>query len=305
VLRAHILQSDMEDTPVRDEHRIFNDLESQQKPLNKKRNAFRPQGVDYFVAKPPAPTLDQITTFYRDVFRRAQMEPDCIIMSLIYVERLIKQTNGSLRPRTSNWRSVLFSCMVLASKVWDDLSMWNADFSQTCPAGVEFSLARINELEIAVLNALEYKTKVVASEYAKYYFLLRSMLIKSGLGGDDLKTMNPLDIEGAKRLQQVSTRFQSTASRRRLNVNGGGDNGSGAVPRGVMGRSKSEAIVAANGNGGGGGKGTSTKKNSKNSTASSTTLSKSRPTISTLPGASSKECFMTKGKVGLEHMVHL
>jgi Cyclin, N-terminal domain len=230
------------------------------------------------------------------------MEHDCIIMSLIYVERLIKQTQGSLRPRSSNWRSVLFSCMVLASKVWDDLSMWNADFSQTCPAGVEFSLARINELEIAVLNALEYKTKVVASEYAKYYFLLRSMLIKSGLGGDDMKTMNPLDIEGAKRLQQVSTRFQS---RRRLNVNGDDANGNG-VPRGVMGRAKSEAVVvAANGNGGGGSSGGS--KNNRNATtasSSSATMSKSRPTLSTLPGASIKDCFMTKGKVSLEHLVH-
>jgi Cyclin, N-terminal domain len=292
----------MEDTPIRDEHRIFNDLESQQKPRHSKRNSFRPPG-QYFVAKPPAPSLDQITTFYRDVFRRAQMEHDCIIMSLIYVERLIKQTQGSLRPRTGNWRSVLFSCMVLASKVWDDMSMWNADFSQTCPAGVEFSLARINELEIAVLNALEYKTKVVASEYAKYYFLLRSMLIKSGLGGDDLKTMNPLDIEGAKRLQQVSTRFQTTASRRRLNVHGddAATHGNG-VPRGVMGRAKSEAIVvAANRNGGSG----SNSKDNKNSTASTTTMSKSRPTLSTLPGASSKDGFMTKGKVSLEHIVHL
>jgi Cyclin, N-terminal domain len=304
VLRAHILQSDMEDTPVRDEHRIFNDLESQQKPLNHKRNSFRPPPGALFVAKPPAPSLDQITTFYRDVFRRAQMEHDCIIISLIYVERLIKQTQGSIRPRTSNWRSVLFSCMVLASKVWDDLSMWNADFSQTCPAGIEFSLARINELEIAVLNSLEYKTKVVASEYAKYYFLLRSMLIKSGLGGDDLKTMNPLDIEGAKRLQQVSTRFQSTASRRRLTVDGG--NG-GGVPRGVMGRSKSEAIVAGNGSGSGNGSNSNNASNQykKNSTMSSATTSKSRPTISTLPGASSKDFVMTKGKVSLEHMVHL
>jgi hypothetical protein len=45
-------------------------------------------------------------------------------MSLIYVERLIKTTEGGLRPRSSNWRSVLFSCMILASKVWDDMSMW-------------------------------------------------------------------------------------------------------------------------------------------------------------------------------------
>ena len=158
------------------------------------------------------PTLDEITTFYRDIFYKAQMEADCIIMSLIYVERLIKKTNGNLRPRATNWRSLLFSCMILSSKVWDDLSMWNADFSQSCPpGGVNFSLQRINQLELAILNTLKFNVKVLASEYAKYYFLLRSMLIKSGLGGEDLGSLDPLDVEGARKLQQVSSEFESVS----------------------------------------------------------------------------------------------
>jgi hypothetical protein len=70
-------------------------------------------------------------------------------------------------------------------------------------------LKRINELEVAILSALSYKVKVPASEYAKYYFLLRTMLIKSGLVGENVDTASPLDVEGAKRLQQVSTQFQS------------------------------------------------------------------------------------------------
>jgi hypothetical protein len=188
-----------------DEYRIFNDLESQRKPGSHNHHRRR-RGRQ----KPP--TLDEVTRFYRDVFRRAQMETDCIIVSLIYVERLIKITDGALRPRACNWRSMLFSCMVLASKVWDDLSMWNADFSQTCPSGVRFTVRRVNELEVAVLSALDYRVKVLASEYAKYFFLLRSMLIKSGLAGDEMSTMNPLDVEGAKKLQLVSSQFQLNAS---------------------------------------------------------------------------------------------
>jgi hypothetical protein len=90
--------------------------------------------------------------------------------------------------------------MVLSSKVWDDLSMWNADFSKIGPSGVTFSLRRTNELEVALLTALEYKVKVNASEYAKYYFLLRSMLCRSGLANDNLTTMDPLDLEGVKSL---------------------------------------------------------------------------------------------------------
>ena len=96
------------------------------------------------------PSLDAITDFYRSIFLRSQMEVDCIIISLIYIERLIKLTNGKLTPSSNNWRSILFSCMVLASKVWDDLSMWNCDFSKIGPGGVIFSLSRTNELEIAL-----------------------------------------------------------------------------------------------------------------------------------------------------------
>lgn len=57
---------------------------------------------------------------------------------------------------------------------------------------------------------MNYSVKVLASEYAKYYFLMRSMLIKSGLGGKEALT--PLDVKGAKRLQHLSSLYQSSTS---------------------------------------------------------------------------------------------
>lgn len=223
VFRAHILGAEQEDTEegivydsTKDKYRLFNDRESERRTfVAVEEEELSLDDLCLAVTEPEIPTLETITTFYRNVFTRSQMEPDCIIMSLIYVERLVKVTDGLLRPRRSNWRSLLFSCMILSSKVWDDMSMWNSDFSQSCPPGVHFPVKRINELELAILKALAYKVKVPASEYAKYYFLLRSMLIKSGLGGDDLQTMNPLDVEGAKKLEQVSTNFQNLAVSKR------------------------------------------------------------------------------------------
>lgn len=38
------------------------------------------------------------------------------------------------------------------------------------------------------------------------------MLIKSGLGSEDIRTMNPLDIDGARRLQQLSSQYEKNAS---------------------------------------------------------------------------------------------
>jgi hypothetical protein len=75
------------------------------------------------------------------------------------------------------------------------------------PPGVRFSLQRINELEVRVLSLLNYNVKVPASEYAKYYFLMRSMLIKSGLGTSDDEFITPLDVDGAKRLQELTSSY--------------------------------------------------------------------------------------------------
>lgn len=224
VIRTHILSSEqLPYDPADDQYRLFNDLASDQAGAAVKfHNGDQP--------RVPVPSLDDVTKFYRGIFYKAQMEADCMIMSLIYVERLIKRTGGKLRPRAENWRSLMFSCMILSSKVWDDLSMWNADFSQSCPPGVSFPLQRINELELAVLNALSFQVKVPASEYAKYYFLLRSMLIKSGLGGEDLNALDPLDVMSARRLQQVSSQFENLSL--------------GSKPNAVSKRSQSLSITA-------------------------------------------------------------
>ena len=170
------------------------------------------------------------------------MEHDTIIMSLIYVERLIKETNGALTPAPHNWKSVLFSCMVLSSKVWDDLSMFNLDFSNvsmSCgnsSSGLSaFSLQRTNALEVAVLQTLNFNVRVAASEYAKYYFLIRTMLIRSGLlderisPGDPPKA-TPADAlpaasgnlnsnnEGGQRLEHRTSQYQDSLKRRAKSV---------------------------------------------------------------------------------------
>jgi hypothetical protein len=107
VYRAHILQAVSGDGSTNkktsfEEYEIFRDVPH--------------SGRNGRVSATTIPSLDDITSFFREVFVKAQMESDCIIMSLIYVERLIKETNGGVQPHPNNWHSVLFSCMILASK---------------------------------------------------------------------------------------------------------------------------------------------------------------------------------------------
>lgn len=146
------------------------------------------------------PSLETVKEFFMTIFMKSQLENDCIIMALIYCERLVKETKGRFCIRFDNWRSILFACLVMSSKVWDDLSMWNADFSQVCPS---FNLERVNELELGLLEALKYCIRVTASEYAKYYFHLREMIARLGLNKHEQPThLNvPLSMEGARKLQ--------------------------------------------------------------------------------------------------------
>jgi len=221
VYRTHIIHS-TNDNSYRtkfDEYEVFNDIaEPKSKSLvdSPSRHKASIMEADFGIEltinssdDQDIPSLEEISDFFRFIFNKAQLENDTIIMSLIYVERLLRETNGGVRPNLQNWKSLLFSCMIMASKVWDDLSMWNVDFSQASPDGIVFSLKRINELELAVLSCLNYNVKVPASEYAKYYFLMRSMLIRSGLAGEEFRSSKPLDMEGAKKFEFLTSSYNA------------------------------------------------------------------------------------------------
>jgi hypothetical protein len=65
------------------------------------------------------PDLNEVHTFLRDLFLQAQLSPECSIVCLIYVERLMEIAHVPLVGRT--WRPCVLCAMLLASKVWQDL----------------------------------------------------------------------------------------------------------------------------------------------------------------------------------------
>ncbi|KAK1935135.1 Cyclin-Y-like protein 1 [Phytophthora citrophthora] len=209
VLRAHMMEA-LED-PIRSDPRfdVFVTARDRQRlasisdELDAEASTFV-EVEDDDVMLDVVPTLSEIASFVKHVFSRAQMESECIIMSLVYVERLLKNTSGCLQLRGENWRRLVFCSMVMASKVWDDLSMTNADFSKIWP---ELSLKQINELELVYLSAVEYNVRVSAVSYAKYYFHLRSMCATMGLL-EAFDESAPLNLDGARKMQVLSEEYQ-------------------------------------------------------------------------------------------------
>mmetsp|Transcript_25390 Transcript_25390/g.30092 ORF Transcript_25390/g.30092 Transcript_25390/m.30092 type:complete len:479 (-) Transcript_25390:178-1614(-) len=196
VIRAHMLEAAKDGAQAKElpKASIFHDYE------------YLKAGPDFKARVPP---LNELILFFRDLYTKSQMETECIIMSLIYMERLTKETKGGVQVLPHNWKSLLVSAMIMSSKVWDDLSMWNADFSQVCPS---FTLKRINELELGLLEFLQYNVKVSASDYAKYYFHLRSYCVRLGLT-HDLDSLAPLNLNGAQKLSVLSAQYQAANQR--------------------------------------------------------------------------------------------
>lgn len=85
------------------------------------------------------PSEDMIFHTIRSVFECARIPAECLIVSLVYIERLIAVSNCPVL--VTSWRPILLSALILAQKVWDDRSLHNVDFSVFCPM---FTLKEIN-----------------------------------------------------------------------------------------------------------------------------------------------------------------
>jgi len=157
------------------------------------------------------PAVSDIAAYLTNMFETAQCSEDCNIICLIYVERLMKccQKNKLLGKQdqeiesmsglnSDNWRGILMVAMLLASKVWDDLSMVNEDFSIFMP----YSLQQINSWEVHFLSCVGFNVRVSASEYAKYYFDLRKHYHRLG---EDLPPMRELNMKQAAKLEILSS----------------------------------------------------------------------------------------------------
>jgi len=120
------------------------------------------------------PEVGEIYAFCYDLFLKAQLSAECSIVCLIYVERLMQMAHVPVLGKT--WRPCLLCGLLLASKVWQDLSSWNSEISTIYP---QFSLEAINKLEIIFCKEIGWNLYISSSIYAKYYFGLRSLTEKS------------------------------------------------------------------------------------------------------------------------------
>ncbi|KAJ3356263.1 hypothetical protein HDU83_001470 [Entophlyctis luteolus] len=114
---------------------------------------------------------EDIYKFLDCIFHAAELNVECAVITLIYIERMLINTGITLS--SCNWARIVLGALLLASKVWDDHAVWNVDFCQIFP---DIEVSDMNELERWYLAAIRYNVSVKASIYARYYFELRDLL---------------------------------------------------------------------------------------------------------------------------------
>ena len=115
------------------------------------------------------PDSTAIYNYCKNIIIKTKMEREVAIVCLAYVERLTLMTG--LRINEVNWKRLLFICLILASKIWDDESFENIHFAKTIP---KYSLREISEMESTFLQLIDFSLTLQQADYAKYYFILRT-----------------------------------------------------------------------------------------------------------------------------------
>ena len=116
------------------------------------------------------PSEADIYEYCTYVTQSCKMENEIPVICLVYLERLIMKTGILLT--AENWKRLTLISLCLGSKIWDDDSLENIHVPKVMG---DVTLQMINSLEETFLSFIDFDLVVKGSEYAKYYFILRTL----------------------------------------------------------------------------------------------------------------------------------
>eukprot|EP00826_Nyctotherus_ovalis_P051780 TRINITY_DN6488_c0_g3_i6.p1 TRINITY_DN6488_c0_g3~~TRINITY_DN6488_c0_g3_i6.p1 ORF type:complete len:161 (+),score=29.58 TRINITY_DN6488_c0_g3_i6:608-1090(+) len=144
------------------------------------------------------PELEEVIGFIEDIYNKIHPNQECAIISLIYIEKLM---NKDVCVTSFNWKPIVYTALLLASKFWEDKSVWNSNFADYVPC---FSLYSIMKLESAFLGICQYDMLVTAELYSKYFYVMRSR------GNAEL--IDSIQIQAGEELREELKRYSIKSS---------------------------------------------------------------------------------------------
>lgn len=125
--------------------------------------------VDYLsleIKKSTDMSVEHVEKLCSYLFNICQLEYECLVSILIYLQRMEKLSPGKFRLTRSNWKISLLLCTMTSSKMLDDFSMENRDFSIAFDV---VTLPQLNHFEVLFLDMLQYHLCISIDEYQTCY----------------------------------------------------------------------------------------------------------------------------------------
>eukprot|EP01117_Protostelium_nocturnum_P013790 TRINITY_DN518_c0_g1_i1.p1 TRINITY_DN518_c0_g1~~TRINITY_DN518_c0_g1_i1.p1 ORF type:complete len:287 (-),score=92.69 TRINITY_DN518_c0_g1_i1:37-897(-) len=157
------------------------------------------------------PTAETLEKHIKNIFKIGQLAHESLIMAVAYLDRMTSNTDFKMN--AFNWKRTTLSCLILASKVWEDQAVWNVDFLDLFPLTTPYDLG---QLEKKTLGLLSFDVSLNASAYATIYFNLKA---KHSTSIEHFMELKPLDKDGEAKLELQTKVWTSKHSGIQLSSN--------------------------------------------------------------------------------------
>lgn len=140
-----------------------------QRCFSKLHKWFHPENISKEILKKYRYLQHEIKEFINGIFTELSLDSEWVLTSLIYLERLISK--AKLELRSSNWKPLLLTSIILSSKYWEDCCFWNYDFQEFW----KYSIPGLNLMETRFLTMIGFDFSLSSSLYTKYYNKVNKM----------------------------------------------------------------------------------------------------------------------------------
>ena len=162
---------------TKDHFEIWNDpVESEevnQTLFSKLTKAYLPERLDKKIIEKYLHLKHDIKCFMNSIVDELSLDEDSIVISLVYLERLISKAKIELR--ASNWKAILLTSIILAVKYTEDWGFWNFDFLEYW----KYTIPGINLMESRFIQLIDFDLFVSSDLYARYEKLMNNLYNKT------------------------------------------------------------------------------------------------------------------------------
>lgn len=113
------------------------------------------------------PTYKDVYDFTNSIFRITNLSVQCLIQSLIYIQRLLILTDSNLSK--FNWKPILFISFIISQKILEETPMSNDQFINLYSF---FNKYQLHKLELLFLKLIKYHLNVDFKTYFQYFLQL-------------------------------------------------------------------------------------------------------------------------------------